>query len=152
MAVMELVIIKNYTRIYAAIINQKTKMMFILVHEFSHSFINPLTEKYSFIEEDDPIFKNIWDKMKELGYGSNKSILNDHIVRAVTLRYLFLQRDDISYYNKQLKTDEEWGFAYIENIMTSLEFYERNRNYYRNIDEFYPSLIQNLVGKKHKLK
>lgn len=123
-----------------------------LVHEFSHSFINPLTEKYSFIEEDDPIFKNIWDKMKELGYGSNKSILNDHIVRAVTLRYLFLQRDDISYYNKQLKTDEEWGFSYIENIMTSLEFYERNRNYYRNIDEFYPSLIQNLVGKKHKLK
>ena len=60
----------------------------------------------SLITEDNPIFNDIWDKMKELGYGSNKSILNDHIVRAVTLRFLFLQRNDISYYNKQLETDE----------------------------------------------
>ncbi len=123
-----------------------------LVHEFSHSFINPLTDKYSLIEEDNPIFSNIWDKMKELGYGNNKSILNEHIVRAITLRYLFIQRDDISYYNNQLETDENWGFSYIRNIMDSLEIYEKNRNYYKNIDEFYPLLIQNLVSEKHKVK
>lgn len=123
-----------------------------LVHEFSHSFINPLTDKYSLIKEDDPIFSNIWDKMVALGYGSNKSILNDHIVRAITLRFLFLQREDISYYNKQLETDENWGFSYIRNIMASLEIYEKNRNYYKSIDEFYPELIQNLVEEKSKEK
>ena len=123
-----------------------------LVHEFSHSFINPLTDKYSLITEDNPIFNDIWEKMKELGYSSNKSILNDHIVRAITLRFLFLQRNDISYYNKQLETDENWGFSYIRNIMASLEFYEKNRDYYKNMDSFYPLLIQNLVEEKHKIK
>lgn len=123
-----------------------------LVHEFSHSFINPLTDKYSLIAEDNPIFNDIQSNMKELGYRSNKSILNDHIVRAVTLRYLFLQRNDISYYNKQLELDENWGFSYIRNIMTSLEIYEKNRNYYKDMDVFYPLLIQNLIREKHKLK
>lgn len=121
-----------------------------LVHEFSHSFINPLTDKYSLITEDNSIFDDIWDKMKKLGYRSNKSILNDHIVRAITLRYLFLQRNDLSYYNKQLETDENWGFSYIRNIMNSLEIYEKNRNEYKNMDEFYPLLIQSLVEEKKK--
>ncbi len=91
--------------------------------------------------------------MVELGDGSNKAILNDHIAKAITLRYLFLQRDVISYCDKQLKNDIDWFFSYIINIMNSLEIYEKNRNDYKNIDVFYPILIQNLVkemGQKSK--
>lgn len=123
-----------------------------LVHEFSHSFINPLTNKYLLIQDDDPVFSDIRDKMAELGYRSNKAILNDHIVRAITLRYLFLHRTDISYYNQQLETDENWGFSYIRNILQSLKTYENNRTQYKIMDDFYPLLIQDIVNKHHKLK
>ncbi len=51
-----------------------------------------------------------------------------------------------------MKTDEDWGFSYIRNIMASLEVYETNRDFYKNMDEFYPTIIKNLVDENHKFK
>ncbi len=121
-----------------------------LVHEFSHSFINPLTDKYAPIEKFEPLFNVVREKLRELGYGSTDSILKDHIVRAITLRYLLLERSDIYYYNKQLEIDENWGFIYVRDIMGFLCTYEENRNDYQNMHDFYPVLIQNLLTKKEK--
>lgn len=113
------------------------------VHEFSHSFVNPIVDKYNLISESDDIFSNIFEELSSVGYGSNDSILKDHIVRSITLRYLSMYRDNSSY-NKQYVMDKEFGFEYIDYILKELINYENNRSSYNNFESFYPALIDNL--------
>jgi len=116
----------------------------LLYHEFSHSFINPLTDKHALTSEEDPIFNNIFEAMQEQAYGNNRTIINEHIIRALTLRFMFHINKDIEFYNELLQKEKEKGFIYIENILESLIYYENNRNKYTNIDDFYPIIIKNI--------
>lgn len=115
-----------------------------LVHEFSHSFINPIVDKYDLISEEDVIFADILPTISKIGYGSNNSILKDHIVRAITLRYLLKYKKDISYYNNQYNLDKKLGFKYIDSFLEELLFYENNRTIYPDFETFYPKLINSV--------
>lgn len=115
-----------------------------LVHEFGHSFVNPLALKYE--DTVQSIMFNNQEVLRKNGYGSPKSILNDYIVRAVTLRYL--QEKDLIFYQKQKKQDELFGFVEIEEFGSLLSIYEKNRQCYFNIEAFYPQIIQFLKEEK----
>lgn len=116
----------------------------LLHHEFSHSYINPLTDKYNLIDENDDIFSDIFDQMDKKAYGSVITIINEHIIRALTLRYKLHVTNDIENYNKGIKIEEELGFIYIKNIIDALIIYENSRDKYKNIDEFYPEIISSI--------
>lgn len=115
-----------------------------LVHEFSHSFVNPLTDKYPLIDKNSTMFHFIKQDMKKIGYGSDMAILREHLVRAITLRYLSLKRNKSMYYH-DMEIDKKLGFTYIDNILESLIYYENNRDKYNNFESFYPMLIDNIV-------
>ena len=127
----------------------------LLYHEFSHSFINPLTDKHSIINDDDQIFSEIFEVMHQQAYGSNRSIINEHLVRATTIRYRFHddtrmnKADTNERYNIRTQYERESGFIYIDNILESLVFYENNRDKFETIGEFYPVIIENMQI-KHK--
>ena len=118
--------------------------IYLLYHEFSHSFINPLTYKYNIIKEDNPIFNGIKDKMKSIKYVDNCTILNEHIIRALTARAILLIEKDEDWYKRRIEKEKSLGFIYIENIIESLIYYENNRDKYKNIDEYYPIIIENM--------
>ena len=124
---------------------EKTYYGSLLHHEFSHSFINPLTDKYAIIKEDDPIFSDIADIMKEQAYSNNATIINEHIIRALTIRWGYLRNRKDDLYNRRTEREKERGFIYIENILNSLIFYEENRDEYPNLDSYYPIIIENII-------
>lgn len=56
----------------------------MIVHEFSHPFINPLTDKY--IEHiSQKVFANIREKIKQLPYNLKQTLINEHVIRALRL-------------------------------------------------------------------
>jgi DNA-dependent RNA polymerase auxiliary subunit epsilon len=110
-------------------------------HEFSHSFVNPLTEKY--IDEVNR-YRKLYDPISEImrksAYPSWEICVNEHIVRAVTAR-LFLKHDSEEMYNSILSEERANGFFYIDHLCDKLSEYEKSRDKYSSFEEFYPELL-----------
>ncbi len=124
---------------------------YLVWHEFSHSFVNPITEKYSYeVNLYSGLFKPIEEVMRQNTYSSWETCVNEHLIRAVTAR-LAAREISKKAYRKAIINEKSKGFFYIEPLCEILEKYENNREKYRNFEEFYPeviSLFKNLSAKE----
>lgn len=129
-------------------VNPKNEIGFAskILHEFSHSIINPLTDKLNIISEEDDLFDEIRDVMSKQAYSRNSSIMNEHIIRGVEARYRY--KYDSKNVEKYVMALEESGFIFIRAVIESLEYYENNRNIYPTFESFYPSIVENMRAKK----
>lgn len=122
-----------------------TKSVFklLLRHEFSHSFVNRVTDMYK--EEamkHQALLDPIQAEMDALEYGSWLTCLNEHLVRAVTTRLAWA--DSQAEGRKALAREVEAGFAYTEMLVEALKEYEKNRAQYPDFISFYPRLLEAL--------
>ncbi len=110
----------------------------IIWHEISHSFINPWTDKY--ITQDHLNKMTADDRMQKQAYSDNRTIINENIIRALTVR---LTR--VGFGNdaamESLGVHKKCGFKYIDRIIELLEVYEKNRAMYNSLEEYYDCLI-----------
>lgn len=117
-------------------------IQYLVWHEFSHSFVNPLTEQHlNEVNEYRGLYKPIAKKMKDMAYGSWDICVNEHIVRAVTTRLAYLNEGRAEG-DDALRNEKAQGFAYIEALCEKLEDFENNRDMYSTFEDFYPELIQ----------
>ena len=114
------------------------------LHEFSHGYINPLTDEYKLVTEKTHLFDDIRDNMKKMAYPYDTQIINEHIIRAIEARFIILIHKDNTWYKNIINEEIKLGFIYINNIINSLIIYEQNRNKYKTIKDFYPIIIKNL--------
>ncbi len=114
---------------------------YLVWHEFSHSFVNPLTEKYrEEVNRYDSLLAPISGKMQAMAYGNWDTCVNEHIVRAVTSRLAALKDgEDVGL--TALKQEKAQGFAYIEALSKKLEEFEQNPGKWSSFEAFYPELI-----------
>lgn len=111
-------------------------------HEFSHSFVNPLTEEnLSEINKYIDLFSPVAEKMRSQGYSKWEISVNEHIVRAVTSRLTFLNEGKDAY-DEIISIEKFRGFNYVEALCEKLEEYENNRDVYKSFKDFYPQLIE----------
>lgn len=112
----------------------------MLLHEFGHSYVNPLTEKYiDKVNEYKILFEPIKEDMTRMAYPAWKYCVNEHISSAVSYRILAssIGEDKVNEYMKY----RESKFIYIEPLYNKLKEYENNRDKYKTFDEFYPELL-----------
>ncbi|XMB87127.1 DUF4932 domain-containing protein [Mycoplasmatota bacterium WC44] len=115
---------------------------YIILHEFGHSFVNPLTEiNGRSIVKYTNLFSEIKEEMSKMAYGNWTTTVNEHIVRAIVCR-MNLEMYGEEQYNINVDREVNKGFIYIEHILKKLEYYENNRDEYKNLEEFFPELIQ----------
>lgn len=113
---------------------------YMVWHEFSHSFVNPLVDNYySEFEKYKRLEKPILSIMGNLGYGNWNTILCEHIVRAITTSF------SLSKYGKEkadlaLKEEKDQGFIYLDRLYSKLLEYSTNRNG-RDFKQFFPEFI-----------
>lgn len=132
---------KNYSKGNLTF-GDKDDILYILLHEFSHSFINDITEKYSAqINNSKSLFEPIKEKMMLQGYSNWQSCVNEHLVRAVVAR-ITLQLMGEFYKELIIKNEISNGFIYISKLDLLLSEYENNRNQYPNFESFYPRIIE----------
>lgn len=130
-----------------------------VLHELSHSFINPITEEFSsdfknpeaLLRPVKDKVKRVWDELlgslsKELveeAYKDWKSYINEHLVEAVKLKIAeqlgFMDphklRRAFSYY-------ESRGFIYMKLVYNLLSRYDRSK--YASFRDFYPEIVSTL--------
>ena len=113
-----------------------------LYHEFSHSYVNPLTDNYlSAVNATSALFSPIRDEMTAGSYGSWITCINEHIVRAVHIRILQSTGEEKAADNL-LEMEKSRRFVYIGPILNKLKQFEYERDNRKiTFTEFYPELM-----------
>ncbi|MBD3167603.1 DUF4932 domain-containing protein [bacterium] len=113
----------------------------ILVHEFTHSFVNPLVEKHrTQIEQSASLMRRINYKTGA-SYGAVWEIsVAEHIVRAITTR-IVAKRYGLAQARKELAIHEKQGFLFTGDLCDRLQEYERRRDTYPMLASFFPTLL-----------
>lgn len=118
-----------------------TQIAGLTTHEFSHTFVNPLTERHwGELEKYAALYEPIAEKMKAQAYPLWKHTVNEHIVRAVVIRLAYLEGGQ-EVGDKELQRQKDRGFQYVEALVERLKEYEAARDKYPTITEFYPRLV-----------
>jgi hypothetical protein len=118
----------------------KTGLSHFLWHEFSHSFVNPLAEKYKDrIDATSKLFTPLENDMKKMAYGEWEICVNEHIIRAIYIRLLSLYENE-NEAKLQLENEKSLRFAYIAPLVEKLKQFEHEP---KNItfSAYYPTLL-----------
>ena len=111
-------------------------------HEFSHSFINPLSDKYKArIEATSKLFAPLETEMKSIAYNKWGNCVNEHVIRAIYIRLTSAYENEDAA-KVQLENEKSLHFAYIEPLVEKLKQFENERQA-KNItfSEYYPTLL-----------
>lgn len=110
-------------------------------HEFSHTVVNPLTEKYrSEIDRYASLLAPIEEPMQEAGYTRWETVVNEHIIQAIEVRLAHRQFGEEAG-EQELAEQKERGFRYIDPLVETLAAYEEDRSRFPTLADVYPRLI-----------
>jgi hypothetical protein len=114
---------------------------YLVWHEFSHSFVNPLTRAHlRQVQRYEALYEPMAEAMRRQAYGNWESTVNEHIVRAVTTRLAYLHYGAEAG-DRALRAEQERGFSYVAALAAALERYEAARDVYPTLNDFYPELL-----------
>lgn len=114
---------------------------YLVHHEFSHSYINPLVEKFdSEVRKSAALYEPIKETMQRQAYGNWPTAVHEHIVRAITIRLAYRRSQEAG--DRLLKAEEDRGFKYVRALAEKLKEYEAARTKYPAIPDFFPELIR----------
>ena len=112
------------------------------VHEFCHSFVNPVVDKY--IDQVQPAGEKLFaahgPAMRMNGYQKWESIMYETVVRACVasfVRHAF----EAKYMDYYLKDEVKAGFVWTEDMGNFLKTYESNRDKYPTFESFFPEFV-----------
>ena len=111
-------------------------------HEFGHSFVNPLVDKYSDkLVSLNKLFEPIKEDMTKASYGNWTVCVKEHVVRAVVVR-LFELYVDPEFSKIVLESELKQRFIYIEPLVEKLKDFEIQRDKNKiTFAEYYPELL-----------
>lgn len=126
-----------------------------LVHEFNHSFINPLLTKHEqniqLKQSAQTLLDSTKTEMNAMGYGDWNTLINESLVRASVIRYLSAAGADSSV-ALALQLEKTSGFLWINELAQALAEYEKNREKYPTLDKYYTELIGFFVNTAHHIQ
>lgn len=116
----------------------KGDMSLVSLHEFCHSYVNPLTDKYINVFDLDFI---VDESMKKFGYDDYKTVINENIVRSIVLFYekIYLKER----FDEDYKRELNLGFKYVNKFLEILDKIDN----YDDFEKFYISEIINVLDK-----
>lgn len=116
----------------------------VILHEYSHPFINPLTEKHiELVQKYEEAYE--WLKPYKLpdyksGYGDWAECVNEHLVRTMVI-HLLKKSNYTDLANEVLKNEQLCGYKYVPLILEKYEYYDKNRSLYHTFESFYPQVL-----------
>ncbi|AYL98175.1 DUF4932 domain-containing protein [Mucilaginibacter celer] len=114
-----------------------------LIHEFNHSFVNYLIDKYEqqLTTSGTIIFEKESAKMRRQAYTSWKTMMNEALVRASVISYLKSHNADTLIADKELKQQLANGFVWMRPLVKLLDTYQTQRKTYPTLENFMPVVV-----------
>ena len=118
----------------------KEYLKYMIRHEFSHPFVNPLTEKnWNYIKDYSPNYDLIPEVARTKVCGEWQECINEFIIRAITTQIAYNEADDtgLKYYGREKST----GVSYLDVLLDRIKTYQSERNIYPTFESFYPVIL-----------
>lgn len=121
----------------------KSEIAPVIVHEFAHSYVNPLIAKhYAEMEASSAaIYSLVARAMGRQAYNDGRTLLNESLVRAAVVRY---RRANEGTAAAEAELREQLGrsFLWIRGLDSTLARYEGARARYPTFDAFMPEVVR----------
>ena len=114
-----------------------------IIHEFSHSFVNPLLAKYkeSFEESGKGIYNAVeYEMSRQQAYGNWQIMLNEALVRASVIKYFIDHGASESEIQMMQNSESNKGFIWIKGLVAELKTYGNRRDIYPTLESYIPNL------------
>ncbi len=115
-----------------------------LIHEFNHSFVNPLQNAYAdqLTPIGEKLLKMSYRAMYSQAYRNASTIINESIVRAAVIIYL----QDNGFTAEQVKAEmyDQIGcsFHWMPELVSAMRYYAKHRKRYKTLGDYYPEIIK----------
>lgn len=115
-----------------------------VIHEFNHSFCNPLNDSNfdTLKTSAQLIYAKVKGQIKNYAYGSALTMLNEALVRASVIKYLEAHDSTVLTVNREKAINEGKGFIWVSELVNKLDEYGQNRNKYKTLESFMPEIIR----------
>ncbi len=117
----------------------------ILIHEFSHPFVDSLTAKHkeAFRESGEKMYAVAKEVFGTEAYPSWEVILDEALINASVVLYMKTHGFEPSEIDRWVKWIKEgFGFFWIEELVNELESYDQQRDKYPTIESYMPRLAE----------
>ncbi|HZL42209.1 MAG TPA: DUF4932 domain-containing protein [Verrucomicrobiae bacterium] len=114
----------------------------IIVHEFCHSYVNPLIERHlaELQRSGDALFEHVAEQMRSQAYSNGQTLLNESLVRACVVRYQ-RQYEGEEAARRAIQAEQRNGFLWMQEMSNLLGEYEARRDKYPTLEDFSPRLV-----------
>jgi hypothetical protein len=114
-----------------------------VVHEFGHSFANPIIEAHfkDLSAAGEKLFAQVKNQMQSQAYGSAKTMLCESLVRASVVRYE-LKYQGPNAAQEAIRREKQQGFLWMQELADCLGEYETHRAQYPTLERFSPRLVK----------
>lgn len=132
-----------------------------LIHEFNHSFVNPLlnneTNASLIATTGQKLHKFSAYAMERQAYSDWQTVINESIVRAAVILYMLDQDFDQKQVLSELANQVCRSFNWMPELVASLRYYAAHRDQYPTLNDYYPEIarclskyIEDEVGRMQK--
>ena len=128
-----------------------------LIHEFNHSFVNPLLENETNNALIMPVGEDLYALTKRMmywqAYRNPAPVLNESIVRAVVIIYMEENGFTAEQVEAEMYDQLGRGFHWMPELVSALKEYKNHRDKYPTFNDFYPEIAKTLgayVEKEHQ--
>ena len=114
-------------------------LKYMIRHEFSHPFVNPLTEKHwDYIKDYSHKFDSIPDAHKKV-CGEWQECINEFTIRAITTQIAYNESEEagIQVYEKE----KSRGVSHMDILLKKIRYYQANRETYPTLDSYYLKIL-----------
>ena len=119
---------------------EKTRTLHLVNHEFSHSFLRDVFEKNrARIDATAQLLAPIKNPMEKQGYGNWHSVLNEHVVRAITIQLANAQDKKLG--QDLLKAEKQKSYLYIDTVLQHVEQYQQQKSKFGNFNNYFNHLL-----------
>lgn len=126
-------------------------MQYLIVHEFSHPFCNPLIDKnLCKLQKDSCLFPPVKAVMRKEGSKTWRNVLCELLTRAneITLiKEIYGPGDATTVTNEYLKK----GYSYLPGLLSIIDKYKADRQRYHTLDDIMPEVIAFFDGEAAKM-
>lgn len=120
-----------------------------LIHEFNHSFVNPLLQESANWEQLKPAADYLYRcsalAMQRQAYGNVQTLVNESVVRAAVICYMadngFSRKEIQDELYEQIARDFKW----MPELVSALHQYARHRSRYPTLADYYPEIAKVLA-------
>ena len=120
---------------------EEVYLKYMILHEFSHPFVNPLTEQYwDYIKEYSENYESVPEVARKNVCGDWQECVNEFIIRAITTQLAYNESEETGL--QSYEKEKSRGISYLDSMIKIIIFYQSNRDTYHTLKSYYPNILE----------